>query len=274
LGLQVTSNYGCASAIVKKQFQIKRVPAIRAEASGVCLQVPAKFNALQLDNATFVTGWNWDFGDGTTALFQNNTHTYRQAGVYNVQLTATGDNGCIARADRLPLTITKVVALAGNDTMVIKGRPYQLQGSGGVSYNWTPGSGMDNPAISNPVITPDDDIVYKLEVTNASGCKGEDFISITVFKRSEIYVPTAFSPNNDGRNEEIKPSYIGIKFIEGFSIYNRWGQLMFSSKNEKRGWDGTINGVKQAPGAYVWQLRAIDYAGKVYEREGTFVLIR
>jgi gliding motility-associated-like protein len=274
LGLQVTSSYGCTSTVVQKQFEIKPVPVVKAEATGACIQVPVKFNALQLDNATHITSWNWNFGDGVSALSQSNTHTYKQTGNYNVQLTAIADNGCISKADTLPLIITKIVAFAGNDTMVIKGKPHQLHAAGGDTYNWTPALGMNNAAIADPIITLEDDIVYKLEAMNASGCKDVDFITITVFKRSDIYVPTAFSPNNDGLNEEFKPSYTGIKRVEAFSVYNRWGQLMFTSRNQGRGWDGTINGIKQGPGAYVWQLKAIDFVGKVYEMKGAFVLIR
>jgi gliding motility-associated-like protein len=99
-------------------------------------------------------------------------------------------------------------------------------------------------------------------------------VKITVFKGSAVYVPTGFTPNNDGKNDILRPTYIGIRQLDYFRVYNRWGQLIFSTNNTGLGWDGTIRGQKQQTGTFVWMVKAIDYAGKVYELKGTTTLIR
>jgi gliding motility-associated-like protein len=113
-----------------------------------------------------------------------------------------------------------------------------------------------------------------LSVTTAEGCEDEDVINIKIFRGSGIKVPSAFTPNNDGLNETIKPSFTGIKKLDHFSIYNRWGQLIFSSNDFFKGWNGMLKGINQPTGVYVWNLKAIDYAGKTYIMTGTFTLIR
>ena len=92
--------------------------------------------------------------------------------------------------------------------------------------------------------------------------------------RPEIFVPSAFSPNGDGRNDILKPIMVGIKQLFYFRIYNRWGQLLFSTSETGKGWDGTFSGVKQASGTYVYETQGVDYTGKNVLRKGTVVLIR
>ena len=90
----------------------------------------------------------------------------------------------------------------------------------------------------------------------------------------EIYVPSAFTPNKDGNNDLLRAFPAGIKSFEYFSIYNRNGQLVFSTKNHYAGWDGNFKGVKLDAGNYVWAARAIDYRGKVLFRKGNVLLLR
>lgn len=113
-----------------------------------------------------------------------------------------------------------------------------------------------------------------LTVTTSDGCTDQDEIKIIVFKGSAIYVPTAFTPNDDGLNDVLKPSYNGIKALDYFKVYNRWGELVFITKNLSEGWNAMLKGIKQPGGVYVWMLKATDYAGKVYQLKGTSIIIR
>jgi gliding motility-associated-like protein len=97
---------------------------------------------------------------------------------------------------------------------------------------------------------------------------------ITKFKDAEIYVPTAFTPNNDGLNDYFDfTANPGIK-INYFRIYNRWGQLVYTNTQNKTGWDGTYKGISQPTGIYPWILQAINAHGKTIQLNGTVVLIR
>jgi gliding motility-associated-like protein len=274
LQLEVTSQYGCTSTSGIQQFEIKKTPHIKAEADGACVNVPVQLSGEQMDNATWITGWTWNLGTNRVLQGQNITYTFTQPGNYTVQLTATADNGCVSDPAIVPITIIKPVAFAGNDTVVIKNQPFQLHGTGGGAYSWTPPLGLDDPGSPNPIAILQDDRTYKLNITTDEGCIADDMIQLTVFKGSDIWMPTGFTPNDDGRNDILKPEYKGIKTLKSFSVYNRWGQLIFTTTNIWRGWNGTVNGVKQGTGVFVWQIRAVDYVGKVYELDGTSTLIR
>lgn len=181
--------------------------------------------------------------------------------------------------DTVLITVNpRVRAFAGRDTTVIVGQPLQFGGTGGVDYVWTPSSYLNNPTIANPIGVYDtevDSIRYKLVVRDAAGCPDSATVKVTVFKtKAYVFVPTAFTPNNDGLNDFIAPIAVGMQRINYFSIYNRWGQLVFTTTINGRGWDGRINGVIQTTGVFVWMVSAIDYTGKPYFQKGTVALIR
>lgn len=172
----------------------------------------------------------------------------------------------------------RVRAFAGRDTTVIVGQPLQLGGSGGVNYVWSPSNYLSNPTIANPVAVYGaevDSIRYKLIVRDAIGCPDSATVKVTVFKtKASVFVPTAFTPNNDGLNDLIAPIAVGMQRINYFSIFNRWGQLVFTTTVNGRGWDGKIGGTLQTTGVFVWMVSAVDYTGKPYFQKGTVTLIR
>ncbi len=274
LDLLVTSNHGCPSQIVSKPFTIKRRPAIEATGSNGCVNEPVSFSAQQMDNATMVTQWNWSFGDAQNSMQQNPVHTYNATGNYTATVYASSDNGCPSLPVTLPVFINRAVANAGNDTTAIKNIPMQLQATGGATYTWSPATGLNDPTIENPVAILEDDITYTLTVTTAEGCTDTDEINIEVFKGSAVYVPTGFTPNADGLNDLMRPYCVGIQKLEYFTVFNRWGEKIFTTKTIGQGWNGTIKGSKQPTATYVWVLKAVDFAGKVYQLKGTTTLIR
>lgn len=87
-------------------------------------------------------------------------------------------------------------------------------------------------------------------------------------------MPSAFTPNGDGRNDVIRPVLVGIKQLNFFRVYNRWGQMVFSTSQGSKGWDGTVGGNKQSSDNFVYMVQAVDYTGKVIVKRGNFVLVR
>ena len=174
--------------------------------------------------------------------------------------------------------IPPVKAFAGNDTSVVANQPLQLNATGGSSYAWTPSTGMNNAFIANPVVILNavyDTIRYEVRVSTEEGCFADDDLKVTVFKTGpDIFIPTAFTPNSDGKNDVLKPIPVGIRTLQYFKIYNRWGEMLFSTSAIGDGWDGTYKGKEQAAGTYVFMAHAIDFLGKVINRKGTTVLIR
>lgn len=195
-------------------------------------------------------------------------------------LTVSDTLGCPkAVTDTITVRVTpKVYAFAGNDTVIIATQPLQLNATGATNYTWSPTIGMNNPEIANPIVTLPatiDSVRYMVKAETPEGCVGYDDILVIVFKTSpDIFVPSAFSPNGDGLNDDIKPILVGMKEFKFFQIFNRYGQLIFSTNEIGKGWDGTFKGEKQASGTFVYQAEAIDYTGKVVDKKGTIVLIR
>jgi gliding motility-associated-like protein len=149
-----------------------------------------------------------------------------------------------------------------------------LTGSGGTVYSWAPATGLDNPAVQDPVTTLFHDQSYILTVKNVEGCGEQDTINIKVYKGPEIYLPNAFTPNGDGRNDSFKVIGPGIRKLNYFRIYNRWGQLIFESNSLKTGWDGSFRGSPQPAGVFAFTVSAEDSAGKTFSKSGSFLLIR
>ena len=89
-----------------------------------------------------------------------------------------------------------------------------------------------------------------------------------------IFIPDAFTPNGDGLNDVVRPIAVGIQKINYFSIFNRWGQLVFKTTVNGYGWDGRIKGLVQGTNVFVWMVSAIDYTGKSLFLKGTVTLIR
>jgi len=278
--LVVRSNIGCESDTVTKTFIANPAPVINITAADGCINDPINFIGAQTDNQTSITQWSWNFGDGNTSQIQNPVHTYSLNGNLTVQLNAIASNGCISQDMTKTINVGDVYAIASNDTIVLPNLPFPIHVDYGGSFNgvpsflWTPSTGLSNPMGWNPTVTIQDDISYIVKVTTPQGCEAFDTVNIKVFKGSAVYVPTGFTPNGDGRNDYLRGLYIGIKKVYYFRVYNRWGQEIFSTTSLTEGWDGTIKGVKQQTGTYVWMLKVEDIAGKVYEMKGTSTLIR
>jgi gliding motility-associated-like protein len=281
LQLDVKSSHGCASQQVTKSFQIKAAPVIEAAGENGCIKKPVSFTASQLDNQTTIIRWYWDFGNNQQSTLQNPQPVFITGGDYTATVRAIASNGCSSNIISIPYAVQSVYANAGNDTVVLKDMPFPLQSSYGSTsssspllFDWTPGTGLDNTAVPFPIATLQDDQTYYFTVTTPEGCVATDTIRLEVFKGSAIYVPTGFTPNNDGKNDQLKPHYIGIRSVDFFTIYNRWGEQVFTTNNSGLGWNGIYKGIHQQTGSFVWMLRATDYVGKVYQIKGVFTLIR
>ncbi|HNP24839.1 MAG TPA: PKD domain-containing protein [Panacibacter sp.] len=195
-------------------------------------------------------------------------------------LTVTDDKGCPKPvSDTITVTvIPPVQAFAGHDTTIVINEPLQLNATGGSLYAWSPSTGMNNTQIANPVVTlgPEiDSIIYTVTVSTPEGCSAKDNMKVIVYKSTpDIFIPTAFTPNSDGLNDILRPKPVGMKQFNYFRVFNRWGNMLYSTSQEGQGWDGNFAGEQQAAGTYVFIAQAVDYNGKLVTKKGSFVLIR
>jgi gliding motility-associated-like protein len=167
----------------------------------------------------------------------------------------------------------------GNDTLIGTNQPLQLNAldlnnSGFDQWLWTPFTGLSDPYIPDPVALLTDNITYTLTATAPGGCSATGTISVKLYAGPSIYVPNAFTPNGDGHNDLLKAIPVGILEFKYFVIFNRWGQQVFYSNDPGKGWDGTLNGIPQDPGGFVWMTAGIDFKGNLIQKKGTVLLMR
>jgi hypothetical protein len=177
--------------------------------------------------------------------------------------------------------LARVNVNAGRDTSIVAGQPLQFQvlssDPGPDVFSWTPATGLSDPSIADPVgnySLADNIIKYTVKATTPQGCAGEGFVTVKVFKtKPDIFVPNAFTPGL-AVNTIFRPIPVGISSLQYFRVYNRLGQLVYSTSAIGSGWDGMLNGVPQAAGGYVWMVQGIAYTGDVVSKKGTMVLVR
>jgi gliding motility-associated-like protein len=280
LALSVSNVYGCLSDTMTKSFSILPSPVVTLEAKDGCWKQPLSLFSHQIDNATTITQWNWKFGDGLSSREQNPVHMYSQAGTKIIHLTATADNGCVSNDLTSQIHIEDVYIDAGRDTSVQSNIPFRLGASWTGDFNgipfltWSPGNGLSTVDGSDPTAILQNDQLYYLTATTDIGCKAIDSIKIRVFNAAGVLVPSAFTPNSDGLNDLLRPRYNGIKYLDYFSVYDRWGLLVFKTTDMSKGWDGKVNGQLQSSGTFVWIINAEGFDGKKFQLKGTTTIIK
>jgi gliding motility-associated-like protein len=172
----------------------------------------------------------------------------------------------------------KMQVSAGRDTVVVVGQTLQFNATGGTKYLWTPSTGLNNPTIANPRGTYDGSfeyLTYKVYIEDDFPCRDSATVTVRVFKTNpQIFVPSAFTPNRDGKNDRFTFVPVGITKVDYFRVYNRWGQLVYSATSSFPGWDGKIGGKEQGSGVFVWIVQGSDFTGKTVKAKGTVTLIR
>ena len=165
---------------------------------------------------------------------------------------------------------------AGTDKTIIKGDTIQLDGSvkgTAVDFLWTPNTFMNNNQLLKPLVAPQRDIIYTLNAHSSVGC-GDVTASIKIKVYNDIYLPNAFTPNGDGKNDYFKIiAADGYKLIK-FQIYNRWGQVVYKAKDFVNGWDGFYKGAAQPVGIYLYELELASTKNKKITRTGLIALLR
>lgn len=273
--LTVTSAAGCVSAPVTKSFVIKTKPAVSMDFEDACKFADVVFTAAETSTAIGITTWHWNFGDGSPVQQGNPvTHAYNSNGAYPVKLYGISTEGCSSDTISATINIYGTDANAGPDVIAAPNQPIQLNASGGISYEWTPATGLTNANIPNPVATNANDITYYLRAFTPEGCESFDTLQVKIYKGPEIYVPTAFTPNGDGTNDVFRVRAVGITGFEYLSVFNRYGEMVFRTTDPNNGWDGRIKGKEQHTGSFVWIVSARDYLGNKIFKKGTVLLIR
>jgi gliding motility-associated-like protein len=274
--LKVTSKDGCADSSTQTLSNITPQPMANFDLAPteICLGGVINFTDKSNPLSETITGWHWDFKDGTTAQAKDTVHRYTTAGTYDVSLYYTTGKGC--HSD----TVTKRVIIhpipvvnAGGEVYVIVGGqktiPAQVSGSSNYEYGWSPSTWLSNPNVLNPVTNATADITYRLTVTGEGGCSAWDEVKVR-YVLAPI-VPNAFSPNGDGIND-----VWDIKYLTGYEgatvqVFDRYGRQVFTSTGYNTPWDGKLNGTILPTGVYYY---IIDPKNNKQKITGSLTLLR
>ena len=172
-----------------------------------------------------------------------------------------------------PVAMTNLTRSPQN---ILLGETIQLNASGAVYYKWTPDNGsLDNPAISNPIAKPVDSVtVYTVQGMNLWGCIDTATITVYVDKDVDQFVPSAFTPNGDGKNDVFRIVRLKHQRLVDFRVYNRWGEAVFQTSNPEDGWDGTWKGTPQDLGSFMYEVIVALPSGENKVYKGNVLLIR
>lgn len=253
----VSSN-GCISRDTMRVTGLYAVPQIDlGTINAICAG-----DSKQLNAGSGFANYNWSTGAQTAAV------TVKQLGTYSV--TVTNAQGCKASDTVTIQSFYKLPSrFLSSDTTICNYDVLTLKPTGNYqSYLWSTGNSGSSLTITQPG-------TYRLTVTDENSCTGTDTIQVLPKEcLTGLYIPTAFTPNGDGLNDELVPVFGGIVTEMEFAVYNRWGQLVFRTTEKGRGWNGLFNAVPQAQGLYAWRCVYRFANDAVKKAEGTFLLLR
>lgn len=240
----------------------------------LCVRKPVSFTS-SVPPASVRT-WKWDFSDGTGNNIPPFTRPFNQAGPRTVSLVIVDTAGCGSAPATSSITINPTPAIsAGPDKIFSLGSSTTLDATitnpGNYSFLWTPSIYLNAATVLNPVSTPDVLVTYTITATDrVTFCEGSDAVLVNPI--SKLYIPTAFTPNNDGKNDAWRIPGLALYPDAVVAVYNRWGQKIFESKNYYTNpWNGFYNGM-QIPGVYIYVIKL--YPDKPDIIKGTVTLLR
>jgi gliding motility-associated-like protein len=228
-------------------------------------------------SATGIALWSWDFGNGTGNTAPPINHIYNTAGTYTISLVVADAAGCSSLPATQTLNINPTPAVnAGPDKYIKSGGSATLDATinNPANYNflWTPSFYLDNPAILNPVSTPDSTITYTIQaIDKSTNCIGTDNVIISPVY--ELFIPSAFTPNNDGKNDKWIIPGLAIYPEARVMVFNRWGEKIFETKSyQNNPWSGIYKGIMQPHDVYVYIIQLTDDKKKIIK--GTVTIIQ
>ncbi len=235
------------------------------------------------DGLNEVNSWKWNFDDNRFSSLQNPQITYATFGNKTAQLVVS--NGTCKDSSEvkiIPLDNYLDARFEGTSVVCPGDLAFFKDSSVGniLQWNWNFGngnitSGKQPPAQTYPSSNSTHDVPVRLIVTNNIGCSDTAVQTIKVVNNCYIAVPNAFTPNGDGLNDYLYPTNAYKAKDLVFKVFNRFGELIFSTTNWQYKWDGKYKGQDADAATYVWILRYTNTdSGQKVEQKGTTILLR
>jgi gliding motility-associated-like protein len=255
-----TTLEGCKSYDTARVLNIWQLPTVTITGGNkICRN---SFTTLNAGTFPGLVSYHWSNGSNSSTI--NVTST----GIYSVAVA--DENACTGRDT---IVITGILDLPSNflfpDTAICSYETIDLKASNSYrTYLWNTGSSASSIKISTPGL-------YWLRVTDYNNCVGEDTVKVNAKECPKgFYMPSAFTPNGDGKNDMFGPTVFGKLSFYDLIIYNRWGEIVFQAKEITQKWNGAIKGVGQNSGIFVWMC-TYQFEGEAIRMEkGTLTLLR
>lgn len=273
----VSSNPGCAdSSVLPVAVYQNAIAAFSVKPVCISMPVPIVNNTIDTGSSPVNYTWYYD-GQQVSKLRNPPLLTYSIPGTHTISLSVN-----TAQCPSPASTVTQTVKIDKPEPGVnypvqyaLVDLPLPLAARNlGDEVLWSPDTGLDDRTSYTPVFKGASEQLYTIVIETNSGCVTVDTQLVKTVKNVEVYVPTAFTPDNDGKNDYLRPLLQGVKEVRFFRVFNRWGQLLFETRTDKPGWDGTFKGAAQQTQTVVWMLEVTGIDGKTYVRKGTTVLLR
>ncbi len=274
----IISQYGCTSERFTREITVFGHPDAQLSVSPTkgCVPLQSTFSA---GNANPSNTYTWNFGDGRTGTGQSVSHTYQVSGYMTVELLVNDSNGCktIVREEGAVEVLERPIAgFSIYPELVYLGSEVGLTNlSHNAKFSYYI---IDNDTILGATtaysFSSEGTHLITQVVVNSKGCQDEISHQVLVEHATTLFIPTAFTPNNDGNNDLFK--------IEGTELYqynlivfDRWGTEVFSSRDINEGWTGYDLGGEPLPeGVYGYMLEARDKDNQDIRESGQVTLIR
>lgn len=281
LTLKLVNRAGCAAEL-SNQIQVYPQPNASFEAKDVCQSTPMVFTNLStVAEGSVVQSW-WDFGDQVTSEVMNPVHQYASAGEYAVYLQIKSDKGCenfivgkvkVHEEPHTAYTYKKHQYKQGVNETVYRFESEE-ENSSAIIHWYLDGKHKVTGRIAFIGFSDTGHHEVTIIVETGAGCPGTSSKEIFVAPPFELFMPTGFTPNGDGKNDILRP--VGDNYINEFEmvVVNRWGTVMYKTTSIEEGWDGRFQGDLAQPGAYVYLIRVVDIEGVEWKYEGTVVLLQ
>jgi len=255
------------------------VLALFTQPAAGCAPYNLQLNNTSSGGETFA----WDFGDGATSNQTNPSHIYPTPGVYTIKLVATNASSC-NKIDSISFPVT----VSGKPTAAFNFTPLPAQANtpsdftnssqNAISYHWDFGDGTGLNTISidttvTHVYNKTGTYTACLAAVNSFGCIDTACKQVPAIVIPLVDVPNAFTPNGDGRNDYVSIKGFGIDKVN-WQIYNRWGNVVFSTTDKNAAWDGHYKGVLQPQEVYMYTLDVQFTDGTKYRKTGDITLLR
>lgn len=223
----------------------------------------------------------WTFGDGNDSSATDPIHTYATTGTYDVTLVATDANGCVDTAtQQLVFADFPVAAFGSNPALpaivdVDAEIQFSNQSLNAVSWLWEFGDGSSS-GLENPVHAWAEPGEYcvTLWAFSAEGCVDSIVQCPIRVIETNLFVPTAFTPNGDGLNDVFEIVTTAIFDDYQLQVFSRWGELIFQSREVQDFWTGEYHGKMASEGTYVYRIIATTATGRKIDKSGSVMLLR